>query len=169
MALPKILKDFNLFGNGNNWQGQIPQLTLPELARAMEEYRGAGMDGAVEVDYGQEVIEFQWSAGGIIAQIFHEYGTPIHDTNMLRFTGSYESDDTGETVPVEIVVRGRHKTIAMGDVESGGQNQIQTTTTCTYYKLTIDGADVIEIDIPGMVFIVNGNDRLAERRGNLGL
>ena len=38
MALPHILKDFNLFGDGNNWQGQIPSLTLPELARRMVEY-----------------------------------------------------------------------------------------------------------------------------------
>lgn len=169
MALPHILKDFNLFGDGNNWQGQIPTLTLPELARAMEEYRGGGMDGAVEVDMGQNVIEFQWSAGGIIADIYTEYGSPIHDASLLRFTGSYESDETGEIIPVEIVVRGRHKTIAMGDVTAGENNQIQVTTTCTYYKLTIDGEEIIEIDKPGMVFIVRGEDRLAERRAALGV
>ena len=49
MALPHILKDFNLFGDGNNWQGQIPSLTLPELARRMVEYEGGGMDGPIEV------------------------------------------------------------------------------------------------------------------------
>lgn len=29
MALPKKLKHFNLFGNGDNWQGMIGSLTLP--------------------------------------------------------------------------------------------------------------------------------------------
>lgn len=169
MALPKILKDFNLFGDGANWQGQIPQITLPELSRSMEEYRGGGMDGAIEVDMGQEIIELQWTAGGIIADIFNEYGTPIHDANLLRFAGSYESDETGEVTPVEVVVRGRHKTIALGDAEGGSQNQIQTTTTCSYFKLVIDGAEKVEIDIPGMVFRVNGEDRLAQRRQALGL
>ena len=48
MALPHILKDFNLFGDGNNWQGQIPELTLPELARRMVEYEGGGMDGRLK-------------------------------------------------------------------------------------------------------------------------
>lgn len=169
MALPKKLKDFNLFGDGNNWQGQIPSLSLPELARSMEEYRGGGMDGVVEIDMGQELIEFEWTAAGIIADIFTNYGTPIHDSNLLRFTGSYENDETGQITPVEVIVRGRHKTIAMGDVESGGENEIQTTTTCTYYKLLIDGEDIIEIDVPGMVFIVRGEDRLADRRAALGL
>jgi P2 family phage contractile tail tube protein len=167
--LPKKLKDFNLFGDGNNWQGQIPTLSLPELSRKMEEYRGGGMDGGVEIDMGQELIEMSWTAGGIIADIFVDYGTPIHDASMLRFTGSYESDETGEVTAVEVVVRGRHKTIAMGDAEGGSNNQIQTTTSCTYYKLTIGGVEQIEIDVPGYVFKARGVDRLAQRRSALGL
>ena len=169
MALPRKLKDFNLFGDGNNWQGQVPSLTLPELARNMEEYRGGGMDGPVEIDMGQNLIEFQWTAGGLIPEIFDEYGTPIHDANLLRFNGSYESDETGEVIPVEVVVRGRHKTIAMGDIEGGGNNQVQITTSCSYYKLTVNDQEVIEIDSPGNVFRVRGKDRLAERRKALGL
>ncbi len=41
MALPKILKDFNLFGDGNNWQGQINTISLPEMTRRMVEYEAA--------------------------------------------------------------------------------------------------------------------------------
>lgn len=169
MALPKKLKDFNLFGDGNNWQGQIPQITLPELGRNMEEYRGGGMDGVVELDMGQTLIVFAWTAAGMIADLFNDFGTPIHDASLLRFTGAYESDETGEVTSVEVVVRGRHKTISMGDVESGGQNQIEVTTTCSYYKLSVAGEEIIELDIPGMVFRVRGQDRLAERRRALGV
>lgn len=169
MALPKKLKDFNLFGDGASWQGQVTELTLPELTRQMEEYRGAGMDGTVELDFGQELITFEWTAGGLIADIFDNYATPIHDTNLLRFTGAYESDETGEITPVEIVVRGRHKTIAMGDVSAGEDNTLQVTTTCSYYKLLVDGEEVLEIDVPGYVMRVRGQDRLAQRRGALGI
>lgn len=169
MALPHKLKDFNLFGDGNSWQGQVPTLTLPELARNTEEYRGGGMDGPIEIDMGQNLIEFSWTAAGMIVDIFDQYGTPLHDANLLRFTGSYESDETGEVMPVEVVTRGRHKTIALGDAEPGGNNQISVTTTCSYYKLTVDGQEIIEIDLPGMVFRVRGVDRLAQRRRALGL
>ncbi|MGM0985418.1 MAG: phage major tail tube protein [Pseudomonadota bacterium] len=169
MALPHKLKDFNLFGDGNNWQGQIPSLTLPELARAVEEYRGGGMDGTLELDHGQQLIEFTWQAAGMIAEIWTEYGTPIHDANLLRFTGSYESDETGQVIPVEVTVRGRHKTIGMGEVEAGSNNTIETTTTCSYYKLVVNGETLVEIDIPGNVFVVRGVDRLAQRRAALGI
>lgn len=167
--LPKILKDFNLFGNGNDWMGQIPELTLPELARRMVEYAGGGMEGPIEVDQGAELQEFEWTAGGMIVEIYDSWGSPIHDAALLRFTGSYESDETGEVTPVEVVVRGRHKTIAMGDVSKGDNNQISVTTTISYYKLTVDGEVIIERDVPGMVFKVRGEDRYAQRRQALGV
>lgn len=169
MALPRILKDFNLFGDGHNWQGQIPSLTLPELSRRMVEYDGGGMDGPVEVDLGQELIVFEWNPGGLLPEIFDSYGSPIHDNAMLRFTGAYESDEDGQVVAVEVVVRGRHKTIGMGEASKGEANTQSVTTTCTYYKLTIDGQEKIEIDLPGQVFRVGGVDRLAQRRQALGL
>lgn len=84
-------------------------------------------------------------------------------------TGSYESDETGEVIPVEIVVRGRHKTISMGEASKGDNNQIQTTTTVSYYKLTVDGEVLIERDVPGYVFKVRGEDMYAKRRQALGV
>lgn len=169
MALPRILKDFNLFGDGHNWQGQIPSLTLPELSRRMVEYDGGGMDGPVEIDMGNELIQFEWTPGGLLPEIFDSFGAPIHDATMLRFTGSYESDEDGEVIPVEIVVRGRHKTIGMGEASKGEANTQSVTTTCTYYKLTVNGQEKVEIDVPGYVFRVGGVDRLAQRRQALGL
>lgn len=168
MALPKKLKDFNLFGDGDTWRGQIAELSLPKLARSMEEYRGAGMDGTVELDMGQEKIEFEWTAGGMIEAIFDAFGAVEIDSTMLRFAGSYERDDTGDIVPVEIVVRGRHREIDPGTAKNGDSNEISVTTTCSYYKLTIGGQNVIEIDVPGYVFNVRGTDMLAQRRAAIG-
>lgn len=169
MALPKKLKDFNLFGDGHNWQGQIAELALPKLARKMEEYTGSGMDGVVDIDVGGEKIEFEWTPGGLITEIFDEFGTSKLDNNMLRFTGAYIRDDTEETVAVEIVVRGRHKEIDMGTAKPGDNNTMKVTTTCVYYKLIINGTEIIEIDVLGYVFKVRGKDRLAAKRKALGL
>jgi P2 family phage contractile tail tube protein len=169
MALPKKLKHFNLFGDGNNWQGQIKSLTLPTLARTMEEYRGGGMDAPVDIDLGQEKIEFSWTAGGLIDAMFDGFGAAQIDGHMLRFVGSYQRDDTGDAVAVEVVVRGRHQQIEMGDAEAGSDTEHAVTTTCSYYKLLIDGEEVIEVDVPGLVFRVRGEDRLAQHRQNIGL
>ncbi|MGM0563669.1 MAG: phage major tail tube protein [Pseudomonadota bacterium] len=169
MSLPKKLRNFNLFGDGDNWQGQIEEVVLPKLSRKTEEYTGAGMDGPVDIDMGQEKIEFEWTSGGLIPEVFDGYGSLKLDDNMLRFAGAYVSDETAETVPVEIVVRGRHREIDMGTAKSGDNNQVKVMTSCSYYKLTVAGTTKIEIDLPGYVFKVNGVDRLVEQRQALGL
>ncbi|WP_275286920.1 phage major tail tube protein [Halomonas elongata] len=170
MALPKKLKDLNLFANGDSWQGQIQSVTLPTLSRKIEEWRGGGMEGTVGIDMGIDgLMTCEWTVGGLIAAMFDNYGTSRIDADLLRMTGSYESDDDQEVVPVEVVMRGRHTEIDMGDAQSGENTEHSVTSTLSYYKLIINGSTVIEVDIPGYVFKVNGEDRLAERRAALGL
>ena len=45
MALPRKLKNLNLFNEGNSYVGVVKSVTLPPLARKMEAYRGGGMNG----------------------------------------------------------------------------------------------------------------------------
>lgn len=110
MALPKKLKNFNLFGNGDNWQGQIASLTLPELARQMEEYRGGGMNAPMDIDMGMQKLEFQWTPAGLIPELFDNFGTPQADGEMLRFAGSYQR---------ALVAAGKaeHFTVCLGSAE----------------------------------------------------
>ena len=68
MGLPRKLKNFNLFQNGVSFMGMVPEVTLPKLSRKMEEYRAGGMTGPVSVDFGNEALSLEWSAGGLIAE-----------------------------------------------------------------------------------------------------
>lgn len=169
MALPRKLKNFNLFNNGNNYLGQIEEVTLPKLSRKMEEWRGGGMDGPVQIDLGQENIELAWTAGGVIATALSQYGVTTVGGCMLRFAGAYQRDDTGDVDAVEVVVRGRHKEIDFGSAKPGDHTQHKYNTACSYYKLTINGRVMIEIDVLNMLFIVDGVDRLAQQRRALGI
>ncbi|MGQ7242812.1 phage major tail tube protein [Salinicola sp. V024] len=170
MALPRKLKSMNLFGNGDNWQGTVQSVTLPTLARKMEEWRGGGMDGTVGIDTGFDgLMTCEWTVGGLVEAIFDNFGSSRIDADLLRMTGSYESDDDEEKIPVEVVMRGRHTEIDMGDAQDGENTEHTVTSTLSYYKLNINGATVIEIDLPTMLFVVNGEDRYAQRRANIGL
>tara|TARA_B100002049_G_scaffold234292_1_gene216496 strand:+ start:1294 stop:1800 length:507 start_codon:yes stop_codon:yes gene_type:complete len=167
--LPKKLKDFNLFGNGHNWKGQISQVTTPELGRNLVDYRGAGMDGPVGIDMGQKAIELGWTCPGLLVEAYDNYGAPQHDADQLRFVGFYESDETGEKISAEITVRGRTATHGSVTAQSGEDADQEVTTRCSYYKLEVNGEEIIEIDFPGCIFKVRGVDRYAERRRILGL
>lgn len=169
MALPKKLKNFNLFHNGENFAGQIAEVTLPKLSRKMEAWRGGGMNGPVDIDQGQEGIVFEWTAGGFMKSVCAQYGITKIDGVQLRFSGGYRSEDSTKHDTIEIVVRGRHKEIDMGGGKPGDDTAFKVSTTCTYYKLTVNGETVIEIDLINMVEVVNGEDLLADLRKAIGL
>ena len=171
MALPKKLKHFNLFNDGNVYGGIAKTVTLPKLARKMESYRGGGMDGPVKADLGfsDDGIVLAWTLGGWDLIALRQFGAVRADGVALRFAGSVQREDDGGISSVEISVRGRHEEIDFGESTPGEDTEHQISTTCTYYKLTVDGEVITEIDLLNFVFIVDGDDLLAEHRKNIGL
>ncbi|CNK17004.1 major tail tube protein [Yersinia frederiksenii] len=172
MALPRKLKYLNLFNDGLSYMGVVSSVTLPKLTRKLENYRGGGMNGSAPVDLGldDDALSTEWTLGGLPDEaIWAQYATPGVSDVPLRFAGSYQRDDTGETVAVEIVMRGRHKEIDGGDNKQGENTETKISTQCTYYKLVVDGKALIEIDVVNMIEKVNGIDRLEQHRRNLGV
>ena len=171
MAMPRKLKNMNVYNDANSYQGVAKTAILPDLARKMESWRGAGMDGPVKADMGHsdDGLQFEWTVGGLDLTSIRQYGATNASGVPLRFAGAYQRDDTGEVSVVEVILRGRHETYSFGDAEPGEDTEHTITTTCTYYKLIVDGNVEVEIDLLGMVFIVNGEDRLAEQRAAIGL
>ncbi|WP_262019991.1 phage major tail tube protein [Pseudomonas sp. Pse35] len=171
MAMPRKLKNLNLFNDGNSYLGLVKSLTLPALGRKMEAYRGGGMNGPVKADLGfsDDGIQFEWKTGGLDLISLRQFGAVNASSVALRFSGPYQQDDTGEVSNVEVVVRGRHETIEMGDAQPGEDTEHSMTTTCSYYKLTVDGEEIIEIDLLNFVEKVNGVDMLDKHRTGMGI
>lgn len=168
MAMPRKLKNLNLFNDGNTYIGQIAEVTLPKLTRKMEDWRGGGMNAPIKIDQGMEGVELEAVCGGLMRDVFEQFGIPRHDGVMLRFAGAYQRDDTGQVDAVEVVVRGRHEEIEAGKAKAGDDTEFKFKTVASYYKLSVAGATLIEIDIPNFVEVVGGVDRLAEQRRAIG-
>jgi P2 family phage contractile tail tube protein len=97
MGMPRKLKGFNLFHNGTNFVGQTTEITLPKLSRKMEDYQGGGMSGPIQIDFGQEAIQMEWTCGGFMPEVIAQYGITKHDGVLLRFAGGYQSEDRTTT------------------------------------------------------------------------
>lgn len=169
MALPSKLKNMNLFRNARGMLGEVTEVTLPKLSRKMEGYRGGGMDAEVDTDMGGEKLELEFTCGGIVSELLDGFGATTHDADLYRFAGAYQAEDTGGVIPVEVVARGRYQEIDMGNGKPGSDTEHKYKATCSYYKLIVNGREKVEIDIMGMVFKVNGVDRLAAQRTAIGL
>nr|EFC5069385.1 phage major tail tube protein [Escherichia coli] len=172
MAMPRKLKLMNVFLNGYSYQGVAKSVTLPKLTRKLENYRGAGMNGSAPVDLGldDDALSMEWSLGGFPDSVIWElYAATGVDAVTIRFAGSYQRDDTGETVAVEVVMRGRQKEIDTGEGKQGEDTESKISVVCTYFRLTMDGKELVEIDTINMIEKVNGVDRLEQHRRNIGL
>lgn len=169
MALPNALKNFNVFNEGKSFMGIVEEVKLPKLSRKTEDFLGGGMVAPVEIDLGQEKLEIEQVLGGFSVDVYKQYGVTKANGVMLRFAGAYQRDDTAAVQAVEVVVRGRHKEIDPGDAKVGDKSKTVVKSALTYYKLTVDGQEIIEIDTLGFIFKVDGKDMLEAQRKAIGL
>ncbi|HHQ4791254.1 TPA: phage major tail tube protein [Aeromonas veronii] len=171
MALPRKLKHLNLFMDGGNWIGVSEDYTPAKLSQKFEAYRGGGMMGAANIHMGLDdsALDTSFTFGGVEADLVKRLGVAKIDGVALRFAGSFQRDDTGEVVPVEIVQRGRFKELDRGTFKSGDNSQSKISMVNTYYKETMNGVVLCEIDLFNMIWIVDGVDLMAEHRKAIGL
>lgn len=169
MGLPRKLKNFALFGDGESWIGEIPSVTLPTITKKVEEYRAGGMHGPVEIELGHDKLELGIKAGGLKTQLIAMLGAQSVGANIWRFAGAYQDDGTGKVSAVEVIARGRLHEWNPNEAKTGDDNEHEFKAGLSYYKVTVDGAELLEIDVPGMVFKVGGVDTYSDIRAAIGL
>jgi len=169
MAFPSKLKQTMMFNDGEAFIGETVSITPPKLARKFEEYRAGGMGRAVKVDMGGEALEMEATYGGPMRQILRQHGMLNLAGVQQRFVGSFQDDDSGAVDVVEIVTRGRHEEIDMGEWKPGEDTEFKVKSQLSYFKLTWNGVVEVEIDVLGMIEIVGGVDLMADHRAAMGL
>ncbi|MES3098859.1 phage major tail tube protein [Sphingomonas faeni] len=168
MAFPSKLKQLMMFNNGTAFIGETVSITVPKLVRKLEDYRGGGMNRPVKIDMGGEALEMEAVYGGPMRDILRQYGQLNLSGVQQRFVGSHQNDDTGAVDVVEIVTRGRHEEIDMGEWKPGEDTEFKVKSQLSYFKLTWNGVVEVEIDVLGMIEIVGGVDLMAEHRAAMG-
>lgn len=167
--LPAQLKFMNLFAEGNSLLGEIDEVGLPKLGRKTEEYLGGGMLAPVDIDMGLQKPEMELTCGGWLKDAITQFGQAKAGGAMWRFAGSYERDDTGDVMAVEIIAHGRFNEIDRGKAKVGSKSETKLKASLTYYKETVDGVEQVEIDVLNMIYKIRGVDMLAKHRKAIGL
>lgn len=171
MGLPRKLKQMNVFNEGQSYVGECTSITLPNLERKMEAYRAGGMNGSAKIDHGldENALQVKWKTGGYTQQVVQQMGTTTASGVLLRFTQGFQRDDVGTFDNVEIVVRGRHSSLDRGEAKVGEDTEWDITTECVYYKESINGEVLVEIDLLNMIEMYSGVDRMEALRRAIGI
>ncbi|AZB63856.1 phage major tail tube protein [Cereibacter sphaeroides] len=168
MAARDILKNFAAFIDGRGYAGQATSVSPPDLSIMTEDFRAGGMDGPVALDMGQEALESSIVLSAYSADVLPLWGVGNGLSVPMTLRGALESYD-GTVKPVEINQRGIITTIARGEWTPGQVAPLTITIRLDYYKETVGGVLMHEIDLVNMIRIVAGVDRLAAQRAALGI
>lgn len=166
--IPKIIKNFNLFVDGQGFAGRVDDTDLSKvLALVTEDHRGGGMDTPVRIDMGVETPEVSFSMAEHNPIIFKKFG--LIDQNSVQLTFRAAQVDDRTVLPYIINARGMYMSIDAGTIEAGKKTPLKATLSCRYIRISAMGESVIEIDVDNMVRSVGGADQMAAIRGVLGM
>ncbi len=165
--LPKILKNFNVFVDGRGYAGKIDEITLPKLTIKTEEYRAGGMDIPINIDMGMEKLEAELTFAEYDSELFRLFGLINNNAVSLTLRGGLQGSSDTESVVINL--RGLFKELDFGSWKPAEKAMLKCTVAANYYKLTIDGKELIEIDAENTIRKIDGVDQMTSMRTALGI
>lgn len=167
--LPRILKNFNAFVNGKGLAGIIDELELPEVSIKTDDFRAGGMDAEAEIDMGTEKMEAKFKLADPDPDVLSLVGLTRGNSTRLVAKGSYVRDSDGARVQVVAELAGRLKKGGVGQWKAGDKAEGEYEMSVNYYKLTVGGREIHEIDVENMIRRIGGVDQLAGIRADIGM
>lgn len=161
-----VLKDFVLTNGVDKMVGRIDEFQPPNLKVKAEDFRGAGMDGVMDIDMGMEKLECSWVSSGIDRGTYSGFGIIIGVPTIVTVRAAVVDPVTGIPKPVYHTCGGQVRSIDPAAYKPGDRATLKATMTLTYYRLThtLPGVPVHEIDVINGIRIVNGVDQLLALR-----
>ena len=170
MTIAKVY-DANVYVNNASKHGLASEITAPTITAVMTDYKAMGMVGSLEFFNGFYKLEttIKWTYPDNEAQkACANFLKPV-DLMIRSSKAEYDNGGITSEKPVVMYVRGYPKAHPGGSFKAKEDTELENTFTVHYYKLEIDGEEIVEIDITNNIYKVGGEDLLAERRQNLGL
>ncbi|WFS02765.1 phage major tail tube protein [Rhizobium tumorigenes] len=140
-----LMRNCMLYVDRVNKIGQIGDITPPVPKKKMEEMRNAGMIKPRDIDLGYEKLEFSFKMPGLDPQIIKLFGLKPGVETLFMITGALVDEDGTEHSAV-MTVRGNINSSHHGSWKPGDQAENNYQCSVNYYKLEIDGENVLEVD-----------------------
>jgi len=166
VALPRLLKNFNIYLDGDSYAGRCDSVTLPNITAVVESHRAGGMNGSVEVEVEVELGLELMTMSLVISDFDPKLVALFNQANLpITLRGSVQAQhQKGE--PVVINIRGLHKGLEFGDWSGGSKSTQTLQISLNYFRYRQKDVEYAEIDLLNMVQKIGGIDQLADDRAS---
>jgi P2 family phage contractile tail tube protein len=125
------------------------------------------MVAPVEIDMGLEKMEASVTFAEYDPDLFALFGLADGSSTAMTIRGFIA--EGGDSLERLVSLRGLVKELDSGSWKAGEKGSLKMTMAVRYYKDTIGGREIAEVDVENMVRRIDGVDQLAEIRSALGL
>lgn len=168
----KKITNANVYVNGASLLGKVSEATMPDITMKQIDHAPLGQHGVSSLPVGFDKIEMtlKWTSfyNDVIATMADGYNGLIGQLRSSQET--YDADGTRSAEEAFVYFfRGRPINLPTGSFKQHENAEGETKVALDYIKLEIAGATQFEIDVINNIYIVNGEDKLATYRANLGV
>ncbi len=164
------LYNANVYVNGNSFLGRAEEVTLPKVQAKMVEHKALGMVGVLETPAGIEKMEAKIKWSSLYPEVLGAMANPYR-TIQIQVRASlenYDSSGKNSEVPVVAYMTAQFKNFPGIGFKHQDNAELETDMAVSYYKLSVDGDDYIEVDVFANIWKVKGEDILEEYKSNIG-
>ncbi|HEY2454152.1 MAG TPA: phage major tail tube protein [Scandinavium sp.] len=153
---------------GNNIRvAGVLSLTPPAMTATIGNYKPTWQDMATPVDTGMEPMQAEFKTGAD-TDVLGMFGFIPGSSARVQIRRTYrDTDGVLHTFVDEL--EGIVGTITADEAGTDGKESVGMSVTMNlgYYKLTVDGKEIYEIDPPNMIRSINGVNVLADEKDAL--
>lgn len=170
-TIPETLINYEVYVDSTRYLGHA-NVELPEVTFSTVEINGAGIAGKSDVPVlgFTEDLELKISWRTLTTRPL-EFLKPKSQKLSIRGVSQCYDSSKGEVgnVAIRVDAIGRVKSTSLGKFEPANQTETETVLLLDYLKISIDGAEKLEIDKYNFKYAVDGVDYLSAVRNALGL
>lgn len=166
----KRVTNANMYLDGNSLLGKLEEIQLPVIKFKAAEHKALGMIGVVEFFSGIEKLEAKAKWNSFYNDVLLKVADPFKtlSVQVRSSVETYGATGRTEEKPLVAYMTVQSKDFPAGTFKQHDNAELESTLNVIYYKLVIDGKDIVEIDVMSNIYKVNGVDVLATYRANIG-
>lgn len=159
----------NVYIDGNNFVDKANVVNLPNINFQKSDHRPLGNFGTMRLWQGLEAMELSLEWPAFQPKVFSQSPGDVVDLTIRAVQQEWENGQLTRSYGVRIYAKGTPQNREGGTVSGDDGGNRTTSFDLHYYKLVVDGQDIVEADIPNKILRFEGNDIYASIREELGL
>ena len=156
--------------DGNDCIAKIEEVDLPKVKFKFEDAKAMGLYSDVEFPTGLDKMESKLKVNSIygsLVAIFAD-GFKAHTVIVRASQKKLTQEGVSSEVPLKAELRGFFKESDTGNIKGRAGAEGEATMSVIYYKLEIDGEEILEIDVFNNIYKVLREDKLSDFKSNIG-